>query len=121
MSDLEKALDTFYAEDYTQALSLLKPLADRGNAEAQCIIANIYHLGLGVERNILEAIKWYIKATDQGYAIAANNLAGIYLSGDKDVPANREKADKYFEIARKQGLLHTPVESDYLRVAGVNS
>lgn len=67
MSDLEKTLDTFYAEDYPH-----------------------------------------------------NNLAAIYLSGDKDVPANREKANKYFEIARKQGFLHTPVESDYLRVAGVN-
>ena len=58
MSDMEKGLSAFYSQDYTTALSLLKPLADEGNAEVLCAIANIYHLGLGVEKNILEAIKW---------------------------------------------------------------
>lgn len=48
MSDLEKGLSAFYSQDYTTALSLLKPLADEGNAEAQCAIANMYQLGLGV-------------------------------------------------------------------------
>jgi TPR repeat protein len=49
MSDLKKGLTAFYSQDYTTAFSLLKPLADKGNAEAQCVIANIHHLGLGVE------------------------------------------------------------------------
>ena len=79
MSDLEKGLSAFYSQDYTTALSLLQPITDEGNAEAQCAIANIYHLGLGVERNILEAIKWYVKSSDRGYAVASNNLAVIYL------------------------------------------
>jgi TPR repeat protein len=119
MSDLEQALNSFYAEEYTQALSLLKPLAEKENAEAQCIIGNIYHLGLSVERNILEAIKWYIKAAENGNAVAANNLAGIYLSGDEGVAVNQAEADKWFEIARKQGFLHTPVSNDYLKLAGI--
>lgn len=122
MSDLEQALNTFYAdyaEEYTQALSLLKPLAEKENAEAQCIIGNIYHLGLSVERNILEAIKWYIKAAENGNAVAANNLAGIYLSGDEGVAVNQAEAYKWFEIARKQGFLHTPVSNDYLKLAAI--
>lgn len=39
MSDLEKGLSAFYSQDYSKALSLLNPLADEGNAEAQCAIA----------------------------------------------------------------------------------
>lgn len=116
MSDLEKALAAFYSQDYTTALSLLQPLADEGDAESQCAIANIYHLGLGVEKNILEAIKWYVKSSERGYAIASNNLAGIYLSGDEGITADRTEADKWFQKAREQGFLHSPVSSDYLNL-----
>ena len=119
MSDIEKALAAFYSQDYTTALNLLKPLADEGNAEAQCAIANIYHLGLGVEKNILEAIKWYLKSSDRGYAVASNNLAGIYLSGDEGITADPIEADKWFEKAKQQEFLHSPIYSDYLNLTGV--
>lgn len=119
MSDLEKALAAFYSQDYTTALSLLQPLADEGDAESQCAIANIYHLGLGVERNILEAIKWYVKLSDRGYAIASHNLAGIYLSGDQGITADPIEADKWFQKAKEQGFLHSPISSNYLDLIGV--
>jgi TPR repeat protein len=79
MSNLEKGLRAFEQKNYTDTLTLLKPLAQKGHSEAQCIIGNIYHLGLGVDRNIEEAIKWYNKAAKQGYSIAENNLNTIYL------------------------------------------
>jgi len=119
MSDIGKGLSAFSAQDYTTALSLLKPLADEGNAEAQCAIANIYHLGLGVKRNILEAIKWYVKSSDRGYAVASNNLAGIYLSGDEGITADRTEANKWFQKAKDQGFLHSPMSSDYFNLSGV--
>jgi TPR repeat protein len=119
MSDLEKGIAAFNSQDYTTAFSLLKPLANEGNAEAQCVIANMHHLGLGVERNILEAIKWYIKSSNQGYAIASNNLAGIYLSGDEGITANPIEADKWFQKAREQGFFNSPISSDYLNLTGV--
>ncbi|MCC3587531.1 tetratricopeptide repeat protein [Microcoleus sp. PH2017_30_WIL_O_A] len=113
MSDLEKGIATFNTQDYTQAFSLLKPLAEQGNAESQCIIANMYHLGLGREKMILEAIKWYIKSAEQGYGVASNNLAGIYLCGADGVAADRTEAEKWFQTAREQGFLHIPISSDY--------
>ncbi|MFB2837849.1 tetratricopeptide repeat protein [Floridanema evergladense] len=119
MSDLEKGLAAFYSLDYTTAFSLLKPLADEGNAEAQCTIANMHHLGLGVERNILEAIKWYMKSSELGYAIASNNLAGIYLSGDEAITANPIEANKWFQKAQEQGFLNSPTSNDYLKLTGV--
>ena len=117
MPDLEKGLAAFNTQDYTQAFTLLKPLAEQGNAESQCMIASMYHLGLGRERIILEAIKWYIKSADQGYGVASNNLAGIYLCGADGVAADRTSAEQWFQKAREQGFLHTPISSAYLNQA----
>ncbi len=114
MSNLEKGLKAFGNQNYHQALSYLKPLAEQGNAEAQCMIGNMYHLGLSVERNVLEAIKWYTKSAQQGYGIAANNLGGIYLTGDEGVDKNQTQAEQWFQQAREQGYVHTPGSSNYL-------
>lgn len=106
MSNLQQGLAAFETADYPKALKLLKPLAQQGDAEAQCLIGNMHHLGLGAERNIAEAIKWYTKSADQGYAIASNNLAGIYVTGDNDVEKDSELAQKLYHQAREQGFLH---------------
>jgi TPR repeat protein len=119
MSNLEKGLAAFNSQDYTEAFSLLKPLAEQGNAEAQCVIASMYHLGLGVKMSIKEAIQWYIKSADRGYSVASNNLAGIYLCGAEGVAVDLTEAEKWFQKAREQGFLHTPIESDYLNQASI--
>ena len=51
-------------------------------------MGNLYHLGLGVERNIEEAIKWYRKSAQQGYRIAENNLKTIYVMEKEAIKAN---------------------------------
>jgi TPR repeat protein len=79
MSNLEKGLQAFANQNYSETLALLKPLAEQGNAEAQCIIGNLYHLGLGIDQNIKEAIKWYLKSAQQGYPIAINNFKTICI------------------------------------------
>lgn len=78
MSNLVEGLAAFEAKDYTQAFYVLKPLDDQGNAEAQCLIANLYYLGLGIDRDIPKAVLWYQRSADQGYGVAFNNLAGIF-------------------------------------------
>lgn len=108
MSNLAEGIAAFEAGNYTIAFKILKPIADNKNPEAQCIIANIYHLGLGLERNILEAVKWYKKSAQQGYGVASNNLAGIFLVGNDGLEANQAEAEKWYKKAREQGFLHTP-------------
>lgn len=117
MSDLEKGLAAFNTQNYTQAFSLLKPLAEEGNAESQCVIASMYHLGLGVETSTIKAIQWYIKSAEQGYGVASNNLAGIYLCGADGVAADRTEAEHWFQKAKEQGFSHTPISSEYLNQA----
>lgn len=51
-------------------ISELKNKAEQGNAEAQYSLGVCYRCGDGVEKNLEEAIKWYRKAAEQGYAKA---------------------------------------------------
>ncbi len=114
MSNLAIGLAALEAEDYTNAFRLLKPIADRGDAEAQCIVANMYHLGLGLERDVLEAVEYYKKSAEQGYGVASNNLAGIFTFGDRGIAIDRTEAEKWYQKAREQGFLHSPNRSTYL-------
>jgi TPR repeat protein len=43
MSNLQEGLNAFHAEDYAKAFSILKPIAEAGDPEAQCLIANLYN------------------------------------------------------------------------------
>ena len=42
----------------------------------------MYKSGQGVEQDFKEAVKWYRKAADQGYASAQLSLGRMYESGD---------------------------------------
>lgn len=94
--------------------ALLESSANEGNAEAQCIIANAYHLGLEVQQDLTTAVQWYEKASAQGYAIATNNLAGLILTGYDAVLPNSTEAERLFRLAQEQGFQHTPTSVEYL-------
>ncbi|MGB3208220.1 MAG: hypothetical protein WBB28_24815 [Crinalium sp.] len=114
MSNITEGKKAFFAQNYKTALSLLLPLAHKGNAEAQCLIGCMYQLGLGVEVDSLEAAKWYKKSSLQGYGVASNNLAGMLLAGSENIAPSQVEADKLFYLAREQGFVHAPLSSDYL-------
>ena len=40
----------------------LKALADKGDADAQFYLGNVYLNGEGLQENVVEAVKWYRKA-----------------------------------------------------------
>ncbi|MEL6902788.1 MAG: sel1 repeat family protein [Cyanobacteria bacterium J06606_4] len=89
----------FRNQDYTEAFGLLQQSAQSGDAEAQCLLGNIYQLGLGgVEINDVEAMHWYYCAANQGYSIATNNLAGMVW------PISSEAAAALHQLARQQGF-----------------
>ena len=68
----------FRAQQFTQALPLLLDSAEKGHASAQCMLGNMYQLGIGnVEVNESTAIYWYYQAARQGYSAATGNLAGM--------------------------------------------
>ena len=46
----------------------LKALAEKGDARAQCELGIRYGYGLGVPEDDKEAVKWFRKAAEQGFA-----------------------------------------------------
>jgi TPR repeat protein len=108
VSNLTDGLNAFHDKDYALAMTLLMAIAEAGNPEAQCVIANLYHLGLGVEVNMDTAIEWYRKSSEQGYGVASNNLGGIFLAGHGGGSPDREEAEQWYQKARDQGFKHTP-------------
>jgi TPR repeat protein len=67
--------------NYETALSVWKPQAEAGDAEAQAYVGEIYEKGLGRPADFAEAAKWYEKAAAQNSSRAKMNLAYLYEQG----------------------------------------
>ena len=55
--------------------------AVKGNAEAQFNLAICYYEGTGVDKNYTEAYAWMLKAAQQGYARAQQNIGAFLQKG----------------------------------------
>ena len=95
---------------YTIALSDFESRANQGDKVAQFCLAYMLKHGKGViEPKPNEALKWYEKAAEQGYAPAQNNLGVLYLRiSEAEENKSRSElyyfqtAEKWFEMAAKQ-------------------
>ncbi|MDR1724873.1 MAG: sel1 repeat family protein [Bacteroidales bacterium] len=83
------------AEDYRVA-------AESGIVDAQYQLGRCYYEGLGVERNIPEALAWYNRAATKGYAPAQNALGKAYETGDFGQD-DQVTAKKFYLLAANQG------------------
>lgn len=76
--------------------------AELGIREAQWLLARCYDEGFGVERNIIRAVSWHLKAGEQGYPPAENHLGSCYQNGD-GVPQDDAEAVQWYRRAAEQG------------------
>ena len=67
----------------------------------QTRIGNRFRRGEGMPRNDREAVHWYRKAADQGFAGAQNNLANMYEQGH-GVTQDYAEAAKWYQKAAEQ-------------------
>ena len=74
-SEFEMAEDLFQSKKYTAWLSILEMAVIQGHVKAIVRKGDSFFLGLGVERNYPEALKWYKKAAE------LKSLDGLYLVG----------------------------------------
>lgn len=77
-------------------------LAEHENAEAQYELASRYEKGDGVKKNIDSALKWYLKAADNGHTGAQVDLGWFYQNG-QFVKKDMEKAIALYTKAASQG------------------
>jgi TPR repeat protein len=76
--DVRAGIDAWAAQDYDRAIQIWRPLADRGDADAQYNLAQAYFLGRGVPQNMTLAEQWYQRAARQGHPEATANY-GLLL------------------------------------------
>lgn len=77
--------------------------AEKGNVDAQLIVANCYGTGCGVAPNMVQAVKWCLKAAEQGDVRAQFGIGLSYLIGRGGLAQNCYEAIKWFEKAAEQG------------------
>jgi TPR repeat protein len=81
-ADFKDGKRAYEQGNYAAALKELKPLAERGNPEAEALLGMMYNLGRGVPLDLAQAEKWYKAAADQGNAQAECQLGSMYLKKD---------------------------------------
>ena len=76
----------FLNKQYAEAATVLLPLAQQGNADAQYTIGYMYHYGYGLPRHEKESTRWIATAAGHGHKLAQQALAQINEAHDKVGP-----------------------------------
>lgn len=74
-------IKAFNNGDYETAFMLWQHRVQHKDNIAQNYLGIHYHLGLGVEQNILKAVEWYELSAKAGNPDAQRNLGSLYESG----------------------------------------
>ena len=102
-ADFNAGVAAYKQGDYATALREFRPLAERGDAEAQYTLGLMYRKGQGVAQDDADAVKWYRKAAEQGDAEAQHNLGFMYGEG-LGVPKDYAEAVGWYRKAAEQGF-----------------
>jgi TPR repeat protein len=90
------------AKRFSDALVILRPLADKGNARAQTRLGDAYMQGQGVPRDDAAAGRWYEEAALKGEIGAQVKLAAMYMNGN-GVLRNHNLAYVWYGTAARLG------------------
>ena len=137
-ADFEAALERLQGGDFARALPELRSLARDGDARAQDTLAGLYVAGIGVERDVPRAMRWYCRVAHQPqggpvvmhavwflaeYFRTGGGLPGPTYNDGRPEDENPLRAYFWFSImAGQQGLYDTVDErSVMLGKIGVNT
>jgi TPR repeat protein len=100
--DFRGGLSAFNGGDFAAAMRLWRPLADRDDPRSQAGVGFLYHRGLGVKTDDVEAAYWLRKAAEQGQAEGQLMLGSLYFFG-LGVPQSYPTAYAWCELAQDNG------------------
>jgi TPR repeat protein len=100
--DFRAGLSAFNGGDFAAAMRLWRPLADRNDPRSQAGIGFMYHRGLGVKTDDVQAAFWLRKAAEQGQAEGQMMLGNLYYFG-LGVPQSYAAAYAWCELAQDNG------------------
>ena len=96
--------DKIIEKNPKKAVEWYKKAADRENIDAMIALGELYYVGKGCEKDLLQSAKYFAKAADEGNASAAHNAAICYQN-------------YAFECAERKGLtkpMEKKLDHDYM-------
>ncbi|MGH6742713.1 MAG: tetratricopeptide repeat protein [Bradyrhizobium sp.] len=102
VAGLKEGYEALSKKDYVTAANEYRPLAERGDPEAQYRIGRMYEFGNGYPQDKAQGIAWIRKAAAQGHADAEQELGVVYATGD-GVKQDNVQAVAWFRKAAEQG------------------
>lgn len=75
---VKAGIDAWQRADYSGAVAIWRPLADKGDADAEFNLGQAYRLGRGVPTNLAVAKTWFERAANQSHVDAETTL-GLLL------------------------------------------
>lgn len=97
-ADVKAGVDAWSDGKYEAAVQQWRPLADKGDADAEFNLAQAYKMGRGVPLDLGQAETLYGKAAAQGHVQAADNYGLLLFQRGE-----REKAMPYISAAAARG------------------
>ena len=97
-------IDAWQRSDYRAAVAIWRPLADKGDADAQFNLGQAYRLGRGVAINLAAAKTWFERAANQGHVDAQTTL-GLLLFQNGDQPEGLKWLKKAADHGEPRAML----------------
>ena len=95
---VKSGIDAWQGGDYAAAVAIWRPLAKKGDADAEFDLGQAYRLGRGVPVDLAQAQLWLEKAADAGHLDAQTTL-GLLLFDS----GNRTGAMRWLKKAADRG------------------
>ena len=97
-------IEAWQQADYSGAVAIWRPLAEKGDADAQFNLGQAYRLGRGVPTNLSAAKTWFERAAAQGHVDAQTTL-GLLLFQNGDQAGGLNWLKKAAEQGEPRALL----------------
>jgi TPR repeat protein len=106
---------------YDKALAWYILAARENNSYAQNNIGVLYNYGLGVPKNDMCALKWYLKAAERSVHVDQSNHIGELFETDHGVPLDKYKALEWYSHGKYEININRLEGQGYHRSATDNS
>lgn len=91
-------IEAWQRADYSGAIAIWRPLAEKGDADAQFNLGQAYRLGRGVPTNLAQSKSWFERAATSGHVDAQTTL-GLLLFQN----GGQAQGLKWLKLAAEQG------------------
>lgn len=107
--------------NYTKAFEWFKHSVENKNTSGISRLALMYEHGLGVEKNLEEALKYHTLAAESGETEYILNLADFYYFDVTGVFKNYKEAFNYYSIAADKGDINALKRLAFMNLHGIGT